>query len=389
MSATPRSYLDHNATAPLRPAVAEAMARALVELPGNPSSIHAEGRAARAALERARTAVAALVGTRSEALTFTSGGTEACNAVLGPGTRRGPAAGLPVLLVGATEHACCLEGHRFPAGAVEHLPVDGDGLLDLGRLHDRLAAPATGPVLISVGAANAETGVLQPLAEIVCLASGLPGTVVHADAVQAAGRVPLDFATLGVDALSLSAHKLGGPKGVGALVLRDGVVLDRLLGGGGQERGLRAGTENVAGIVGFGVAAEIAAAEITGEAVRLAGLRDGLLARLRAAAPDLVVFGEGAPRLPNTLAFAVPGLTAKTALIGFDLDGVALSSGSACSSGKVRRSHVLAAMGIPPELASCALRASLGWSTTPADVERFAVAFERRVASLYERRNAA
>lgn len=392
MSATPRSYLDHNATSPVRPAVAEAMARALRDLPGNPSSIHAEGRAARAAVERARAAVARLVGARPESVVFTGGGTEACNAVLAPGTRRRgapPSAGDPALLLGATEHPCCLDGHRFPTGAAESLPVGSDGLLDLDHLRARLAALAGAPVLVSVGAANAETGVLQPLAEIARVVAAHPDAVLHADAVQAAGRVPLDLRALGLDALSLSAHKLGGPKGVGALVLTERVEGDRLLKGGGQERGLRAGTENVAGLVGFGVAAEIAAGGLEAEAARLAGLRDGLLVRMRAAAPDLVVFGEAAPRLPNTLAFAVPGLAAETALIAFDLDGIALSSGAACASGKVARSPVLAAMGVAPDLAACALRASLGWSTTPADVARFAAAFERRVASLYERRNAA
>ena len=390
MSLPARSYLDHNATAPVRPAVAEAMARALAELPGNPSSVHAEGRAARGAVERARASVARLVNARPEAVVFTSGGTEACNAVLGPGTRRrGAERAEPALLVGATEHACCLDGHRFAANAVERLPVDASGVIDLDRLGEGLAARRARPVLVSVGVANAETGVLQPLSEVVRRAAGHPDALVHADAVQAAGRIALDFAASGLDALSLSAHKLGGPKGVGALVLREGVACDRLLGGGGQERGLRAGTENVAGLVGFGLAADLAAEGLDAEAARLAGLRDGLLARLRAAAPALVVFGEGAERLPNTLAFAVPRLAAETALIAFDLEGIALSSGSACSSGKVRRSHVLAAMGVPPDLAACALRVSLGWSTTPADVDRFAAAFERRVASLYERRNAA
>ena len=378
-----RSYLDYNATAPMRPAVAEAVARAL-SLAGNPSSVHAEGRAARSAVETARRQVAALVGASPEAVVFTSGGTEAANAVLAGRLRRQDGTSPSRLLVCATEHVCVLEGHRF--AAVERIPVGGDGLLDLEWLARDLAA--NGPALVCVHAANNETGVVQPLAEAARIARDAGGLFVT-DAVQAAGRVPLDGAVPGADALIVSAHKLGGPKGAGAIVLGPGVALGALVAGGGQERGRRGGTENVPGLVGFGAAAEAACAALPGEATRLASLRDRLETELRRIAPEAVIFGAGAPRLPNTTAFAIPGLRAETALIAFDLAGVALSSGSACSSGKVRRSHVLAAMGVMPALAEGALRVSLGWGTTENDVLRFAEACETAVAPLYKRKAAA
>ncbi|HEY8564925.1 MAG TPA: cysteine desulfurase family protein [Beijerinckiaceae bacterium] len=378
-----RTYLDYNATAPMRPAVAEAVVRAL-SLPGNPSSVHAEGRAARSAVEAARGQVAALVGASSDAVVFTSGGTEAANAVLGGGLKPRDGAAMPRLLLCATEHACVLDGHRFEAVGI--IPVDGEGVLDLEWLEADLAA--NGPALVCVHAANNETGVVQPVAEVVRLVHTAGGLVL-ADAVQAAGRLPLDQTTLGVDAFILSAHKLGGPKGVGAVVLGPEVSLRAVIAGGGQERGRRGGTENVPGIVGFGQAAEAARAALPTEAGRLAALRDKVETELRRVAPDAVIFGAAASRLPNTTAFAVPGLRAETALIAFDLAGVALSSGAACSSGKVRRSHVLAAMGVAPSLADGALRVSLGWGTTENDVLRFAEACEKAVAPLYKRKAAA
>ncbi|MGY2051954.1 cysteine desulfurase family protein [Methylobacterium sp. JK268] len=390
MQAADRVYLDHNATAPVRPEVAEAVARALLDLPGNPSSVHAEGRAARAALETARARVAGLVGAAPARVVFASGGTEAANAVLsGALARRGTPAPSR-LLVGATEHPCILAGHRFSADTTEVLPVDADGIVDLGHLEARLAALAGGGVLISLQAANNETGVIQPLPEVVALARRHGAALVHCDAVQAAGRLPLDFAGSGLDALTLSAHKFAGPKGVGALVLAGDVALDpALVRGGGQEARLRGGTENLPGIVGAGVAAEIAGRVLAEEAGRLAGLRDSLEAGLRVRAPETVFFGAGAPRLPNTTCFAVPGLEAATALIAFDLDGVAVSSGSACASGKVGRSTVLAAMGVPSALAAGALRASFGWSSRESDVVRFLSVFDRLIATLYKRRERA
>jgi cysteine desulfurase len=384
MTASERVYLDWNATAPLHPEAAQALARAL-DVPGNPSSVHAEGRAARALVEDAREAVAALVGASAGDVVFTSGGTEAAALVLSPGFRRaGEPAGAARLLVGATEHPCVLEGHRFPLEAVERIPVDGRGIVDLAWLARRLSDLAPARALVSIHLANNETGVIQPVAEAAALARA-HGGLVHTDAVQAAGRVAVDLAALGVDALTLSAHKIGGPKGVGALVLAgEGTLLDGLVRGGGQERGRRAGTENTPGIAGFGAAARAARRDLLGGAERLRSLRDAFEAAIRRVAPDTVILGEGAPRLPNTVLFAKPGLRAETALIAFDLAGVALSSGSACSSGKVRRSHVLEAMGVAPDLAEGALRLSVGRETRPESVEIFVAAFENALAALHK-----
>jgi cysteine desulfurase len=283
---------------------------------------------------------------------FTSGGTESAAAILTPGMRRAGEAGATRLLVGAAEHPCVLEGHRFEAARVERVAVDGDGVLCLSDLRRRLDAGEGETVLLSLQAANNETGVIQPVAKAAALVRERGG-LLHTDAVQAAGKMPLRLADLGADAVTLSAHKIGGPKGVGAVVLASDriEIAERLLRGGGQERGRRAGTENLPGIVGFGAAAEIAGRDLPSEASRLAALRDEAEAELLRLAPDAAIFGRAAERLPNTLAFAVPGLKAETALILFDLDGVSVSSGSACSSGKVKRSHVLDAMGVEPALA--------------------------------------
>jgi cysteine desulfurase len=293
------------------------------------------------------------------------------------------------LLVGAAEHVSVLDGHRFDPAAVEIIPVDRDGRIDLAWLDARLAG-AGERMLVSVQVANNETGILQPVAEAARIVHG-HGGLIHADAVQAAGKVPVDIGSLGVDALTLSAHKLGGPKGCGAVVLASDriEIRSRLVRGGGQERGSRAGTENVAAIAGFGAAAAAAEAGLDAEAARLSAQRAEAETRLRRMAPDAVVFGTAVERLPNTLAFAVPGLKAETALIALDLAGIAVSSGSACSSGKVKPSHVLAAMGIEPALAQGAIRVSLGWNTTAEDVIRFADACEKVVTSLYKRRAAA
>lgn len=391
MFATTRSYLDHNATTPVRPAVAEAMLRAL-QMPGNPSSVHNEGRAARGAVEQAREQVAALCGAKASNVVFTSGGTEATATILSPGlsdssgARDCVRAPVTLLLYSASEHPCVRDGHRFSAGQAEAIPVDGEGIVDLDWLAERLARFAAEKpaerALVSVHLANNETGVLQPIAEIVAVARR-HGALVHSDAVQAAGKIAIDINALGVDALTLSAHKIGGPKGVGAIVFRTGALelADKPLRGGGQERGWRAGTENLPGIVGFGIAAQEAGKALATEATRLAGLRDQLEARLVALAPDTAIFGAKAPRLPNTCAFATPGIKAETALIMLDLAGVALSSGSACSSGKVRRSHVLTAMGVDPVMSEGALRASLGWTTCEADIDQFIVAYAKALAA--------
>ncbi len=360
-----RIYLDFNATAPLRPAAREAMLSILAR-PGNASSIHAEGRAARAAIETARAQVGALCGVAADRVTFTSGATEAAALALDPALSLAhDDAGPARLLVGATEHAAVQRGHRFDGKSVTTVPVDRQGLVDLGALQDLLARP--GRAVLALQAANGETGVVQPLAEAARLVHAGGGLVV-CDAVQAAGR--LSLAGLGADVLILSAHKLGGPQGIGAVVaMRDGLRLGApLLRGGDQERGLRSGTENVAGIAGFGAAAREAAADAPGG---LLALRERLEAGLARACPDLVIFGQGAPRLPNTVAFAMPGIANETALIAFDLAGFAVSTGSACASGKVSRSQALEAMGVDAHLRASVLRVSLGWSSTDADVDAF------------------
>ncbi|MGE0717171.1 MAG: cysteine desulfurase family protein [Alphaproteobacteria bacterium] len=331
------------------------MLAALAET-GNPSSVHALGRRARAAVEAARAAVAARIGAVPGGIVFTSGGTEANNLAL-----RG--LGGPVL-VSAVEH----DSVREAADALEIIPVDRDGVVDLAWLERRLAtAPA---VLVSVMAANNETGVIQPVAEAarIARAAGVP---VHCDAVQAAGRIPVDMAAWGVDMMTVSAHKLGGPVGAGALAVRHGIAPVPLLRGGRQESGLRAGTENVAAIAGFAAAASAAAPDDG----RIAALRDGLEARLRAAVPDIEIHGARAARLPNTSCVGMAGVPAETQVIALDLAGVAVSAGAACASGKVRTSPVLAAMGMAPEAAGSAIRISLGWNTTAADVERCVAAW--------------
>ncbi|QRM31471.1 cysteine desulfurase family protein [Microvirga sp. VF16] len=389
MTFSPRTYLDHNATSPLRPEVAEVVLRAL-QLPGNASSVHAEGRAARAEIETAREKVAKLVGARAKNVVFTSGGTEAANLVLTPSFRHVGQTGVTRLLVGAVEHPCVLNGHRFPVDAVENIPVDAHGMLDLAWLKAHLEKAGDERVLVSVQLANNETGVLQPVAEAARLIHE-HGGLIHTDAVQAAGKIPVDIIALGVDVLTLSAHKIGGPKGIGAVILASDQfeIGEKLIRGGGQEKGFRAGTENVAAIAGFGAAAELALAGLKQEAQRLRALRDEVEAQVRRIAPDALIVASAAERLPNTVAFAIPGLKAETALIAFDLAGVALSSGSACSSGKVKRSHVLDAMGVEPALAEGVLRVSLGWSTTHEDVIRFAEACERVVGTLYKRKASA
>jgi cysteine desulfurase len=378
MASAGRSYLDWNATAPLRAEASRAVVAAL-ELAGNPSSIHAEGRAARATVEKAREQVARLVNALPRLVGFTSGGSEANVLCLTPTFRLGRQPDSAGLLMSATEHACVRDGHRFAAAAV--IPVDDRGLVDLGWLEAELKR-CSGPVLVSVHLANNETGVIQPIADM-ALICRQAGARLHVDAVQAAGKILIDMTTLGADAITLSAHKLGGPKGVGAVVFGSDTVEigDRLIRGGGQEKGLRAGTENVAGIAGFGAAAEAAMAEIDAEGTRLADLRDRMEAGLRALAPDTQVFGAGAPRLPNTSCFATPGVKAETALILLDLAGVSVSSGSACSSGKVRESHVLAAMGVPPQVSGGALRVSLGRTTVADDVDRFLAAYTKVLAA--------
>ncbi|UZE52182.1 cysteine desulfurase [Rhodopseudomonas sp. P2A-2r] len=372
-----RVYLDWNATTPLRPEARAAMTAAW-DLAGNPSSVHAEGRQARRLVEDARAAIAAAVGADPRNVVFTSGGTEANALALGPGLRRGGGQAIEKLVISSIEHASVLSGGRFAAGDTAMVRVTDSGLVDLDHLRVLLDGP---PALVSVMLANNETGALQPVTEIAELVHQAGG-LLHVDAVQAFGKILIDISALKANLLSISAHKIGGPKGVGALVLAEGVAgLDALLRGGGQELGRRAGTENVPGIAGFGAAVRAVMAGLDEDAARMEQLRDRLEEGLRQTR-GVFVFSQNVPRLPNTTLFAVPGLKAETAVIGFDLEGIAVSSGSACSSGKVQPSHVLEAMGFGPELAKSGLRLSLGWSTSVAEVDRCLEAWRKLSGTL-------
>ncbi|WP_298243273.1 cysteine desulfurase family protein [uncultured Bradyrhizobium sp.] len=373
-----RVYLDWNATTPLRPEARAAMVAAY-DLIGNPSSVHAEGREARRLVEEARATLAAAVGALPRNVVFTSAGTEANALALSPGLR-GPSGG-PVerLLVSAVEHASVLAGGRFPGAAIGLIPVTRSGVVDLELLKALLADGP--PALVSIMAANNETGALQPVAEaarIVHEAGGL----LHVDAIQALGKIPFDIKAVGADLATFSAHKIGGPKGVGALVVAEGITgLEPVLRGGGQEQSRRAGTENVAGIAGFGAAVKMALQALPEDAERMATHRNLLENGVRGVA-GATIFSDDVKRLPNTVLFTAPGLKAETAVIGFDLEGVAVSSGSACSSGKVQPSHVLSAMGHDPATAQGAVRLSLGWSTEPEDINRALEAWRKLGNSL-------
>lgn len=359
-----RSYLDHNATSTLRPEAKAAMVAAM-DCTGNASSVHGEGRAARKMLDDARAQVARAVGVIAPMVVFTSGGSEANNMVL---------KGAPVerIIVSAVEHPSVLEAARASGKPVETIPVDGNGVIDLDQLETMLKGPRA---LVSVMLANNETGVVQPVAEVIHLAQS-HGALVHSDAVQVLGKLPLNLAMLPLDFMTLSAHKNGGAVGVGAVVIRDGIVVDPLLHGGGQELRRRAGTENLVTIAGFGA--------VAGLKQDVRQLRDRLEAELDGA----VIFGSGVERLPNTTCFAYPGMKAETLLMAFDLEGVAVSSGSACSSGKVAKSHVLAAMGVKPEISEAAIRVSLGWDTSEQDIEHFTAAW-RKIRDRHKARAAA
>ncbi|MDA0239668.1 MAG: cysteine desulfurase family protein [Proteobacteria bacterium] len=359
-------YLDYNATAPVRPAVAEAMVEAL-SLTGNPSSVHQWGRQAHRRLEDAREQVAALVGASPAMVVFTSGGTEANNlAIQGAGPSR--------ILVSAVEHDSVLA----VAENAETIPVDENGLVELDELK-RLLEESDEPTLVCVMYANNETGVIQPVEEIVKIAHD-HGALVHCDAVQASGKTEIYMRRVGVDLMSLSSHKLGGPQGVGALVVSDTVTISPMIRGGGQERGSRAGTENLPGIVGFGLAAEISMTA-SAEIANAQALRDDLESRLIEAAPDAVIYGNEVSRLPNTSCIAMPGIEAETQVMALDLAGVMVSAGSACSSGKVRASHVLTAMGADDDAAGSAIRVSFGWQSVAEDVDAFLSAW----LDLYQR----
>jgi cysteine desulfurase len=386
-----RCYLDWNATAPLRPE-ARAAVLASLDLVGNPSSVHAEGRKARQVLDGTREQVAALVGASARNVIFTSGGTEANLLALTPHIADGADSRTrDRLLLSSIEHASVRSGGRFRPDQVQDIPMTPGGIVDIVALRRQVAALVgrKNGFLVSVMHANNETGVVQPIREIADIVH-TAGGLLHVDAVQSAGKIPCDMVALGADLISLSAHKIGGPKGVGALVkVRDELHIAPLLSGGGQERGARAGTENIGGIAGFGAAAAAALRELRAYGA-LAERRADLERALTAIHPGTVIFGASAVRLPNTTLLAVPGLKAETALIALDLEGFAVSSGSACSSGKVAASHVLKAMGVAPNLAAGAIRVSIGPSTTAEELELFRKAWEKRVAGLSSReRNAA
>jgi cysteine desulfurase len=370
------SYLDWNATAPLRPEAAAAMSEALRRW-GNPSSVHRRGRAARQIIDHARETVAALLGdVDPSGVVFVSGGTEANHlALLGAGRER--------VLVSAVEH----DSVRQAVPAAEIIPVGPEGVVDLDELNQLLGADNR-PALVSVMYANNETGAIQPAAEIATIARR-HGALFHCDAVQAAGKLALEAGAIGADLVTLSAHKIGGPPGIGALVVTGEIDVAPLLRGGGQEHRRRAGTENLPGIAGFAAAA--AAAE--GAAYdRVAALRDGLEAQISGIAPEAVVLGAAAPRLPNTSAIAMPGVRAETQVVALDLDGVMVSAGAACSSGKVGPSHVLAAMRVDPEIAASTIRVSLGWSSSEAEIDHFLrawTALYRRCRGFSEKARAA
>ena len=360
-----RTYLDHNATSPLRPPAKAAMLRAM-DLTGNASSVHAEGRAARQLLDEARDQVAQGIGVIAPMVVFTSGGSEANNLAL---------KGAPVerLIISSIEHPSVLEAAKASGKPVSLIPVNGHGVIDLAALEKLLDGPKA---LVSVMLANNETGVVQPVREIVNLAQA-QDALVHCDAVQGLGKIPVNFGLLGVDLMTLSAHKLGGPIGAGALIVGDGLALQPLVDGGGQELRRRAGTENLVSLAGFGAVASERLNNVM-------ALRDELESSLEAA----VIFGAGVQRLPNTTCFAVPGLNAETLLMALDLDGIAVSSGSACSSGKVAKSHVLAAMGVAPEISRAAIRVSLGWNTAQEHIHHF-IAVWRKILARHTARAAA
>lgn len=372
-----RTYMDWNATAPLSEPARLAMLDAL-RLPGNASSVHSEGRAARAAVEKARRHVAALVGAEPAHVFFTSGATEAANHVLTPDYRMGRSR-LTVshLYVSAIEHPAVREGGRFDKEQVSEIPVARSGIVDLAALETALAAHdrAAGLPMVAVMLVNNETGIVQPVADAARLVHQAGGLMV-VDAVQAAGRIGVDIAELDADFVILSSHKVGGPKGVGALVSRGEALMPApLIRGGGQEKGHRSGTENFHAVVGFGAASEAALGQRAERNADISALREELERGMRNVAPDLVIHGQDVARVSNTCFFTLPGLKSETGQIAFDLEGIALSAGSACSSGKVGQSHVLTAMGFDPDLG--ALRISLGPTTTMDDVNATLAAFAK------------
>ncbi|MFD2649855.1 cysteine desulfurase family protein [Devosia albogilva] len=362
----PAIYLDHNAASPLLPAARAAMVEAL-ELVGNPSSVHGHGRALRGLIDTARGQVARLAGAERGQVVFTGSATEALTQAIVAGTKTFNSDGV---LLTAGEHAAVLSAASATGLPITRIGLDRDGRIDLAQLRAALVA-AEGNLLVAVHWVNNETGVVQPMPEINALVGPTPHTLV-VDAVQAFGRIPLDFAASAPDMMAVSAHKIGGPAGVGALLVKSHADTVRLIPGGGQELGRRGGTESAALIAGFGAAA--AANNYDADAMR--ALVERVETGLRRVAPEVVIFGAGAERVGNVVDFAVPGVASATAMMALDLAGISVSSGSACSSGKVGPSHVLAAMGVPPGLAGCALRVSFGWNSTAEEADAFLAAYE-------------
>jgi len=375
-----RIYMDWNATAPLLAEARDAVLSAL-DLTGNPSSVHGEGRAVRALVENARRDVAALCGAEPSSVVFTSGATEAANMVLTPDFRMGRTPlRIGKLYVSAIEHPAVREGGRFQREDVIEVPVTKAGVIDCVTLERSLSTHErqSGLPMVAVMLANNETGIVQPVAEVAAIVRAHGGLLV-VDAVQAAGRVPLSFGALGADFLIISSHKIGGPKGAGALLARGEIMMPApLVRGGGQEKGHRSGTENAPALAGFAAAARAASSDIEGRMAAIAALRDRLEAEMRSTAPDVVIHGANVARIANTTFFTLPGLKAETGQIAFDLEGVALSAGSACSSGRVGQSHVLTAMGYDHRQG--ALRISIGVTTTQAEIERCAHVFAKVAA---------
>lgn len=364
-----RIYLDYNATTPVRTEVIDA-AIAAMRRTGNASSVHGFGREARKAVEDARGCVAALTGVRAAQVIFNSGATEGNNTILSGYCGK-------TVFIGAAEHPSVIES----APHAKLIPVDADGVIDHAALDDMLAKET--PALVCVQLVNSESGVIQPIADIAARVKAKDKTILfHCDAVQAAGRIAIDFKSLGVDYLTLSAHKFGGPQGVGALVFREGLQMPKFMHGGGQEKRQRAGTENVAAISGFGVAATLAAAEINDYASRMRVLQSRLETGLKSLASDAVIVGENATRVANTTNVILPFVPAETQLMNMDLEGVAVSSGSACSSGTFKPSHVLAAMGFDETSAKSALRFSYGYATTEAEIDAALSAYGKMVQRL-------
>jgi len=382
------AYLDHNATSPLRPEARASIQRAS-EIGGNASAIHRAGRMARSAVDQAREQVARLVNANPNEVVFTSGGSEANALALWGAVHGAAGSGVPVtrLVVSAIEHDSVLKtaaaiADRLSAIELVIIPVARDGIVDLGNLEERLGKK-NGRTLIAVMSANNETGVIQPIQEVAALTCDADA-ILLVDAVQSCGKIAVDFATLGADFLSVSAHKFGGPQGAGALVVKADTPFAPQIPGG-QEKGYRAGTENVAAIAGFGAAAACITRTDVPDGREV---RDRFEAGLRRSFPDVVIFGDVASRLGNTSNFAIPQISSESAVIALDLDGVMVSSGAACSSGKVRHSHVLEAMGVPRDLASCGVRASFGWNSEEADGDAALAALERLAARIRRRKAA-